>query len=248
VLQKLKLLVTPGLDDVESRLREQLAQSSEFRGRRYDELKTSSEALRNLIFEASSLAGVNLIPEYLALCSGSPQAVRNEHVIQSKRITSAIVSETLKRGLSSSTLLRTRQLVPIEELPTGMKTMEIKMAAGGLSVSELTILKILSSPQSIFCRNGFTDTATNPSFIMSIFVWLFVTNALRHNKRRGKRKGLTETACWRILGSGFSEEQPLGQRKIPECYKEHLLGMAGILTEDCTVWWSAEFNLPDETA
>ena len=28
-----------------------------------------------------------------------------------------------------------------------------------------------------------------------------------------------------------------------DCAREHLLGTAGILTEECTVWWSDRFDL-----
>src|SRR5216683_3829258 len=247
-LQKVKLIVTPGLDDVKSRLREQLAQISEFRGRRYDELKTSSEALRNLIFDASSLSGANLIPEYLALCSGSPLAVRNQHVIQSKRITSSIVSETLKRGLSSPTLLRTRQLVPIEELPIGMKTMEIKMAAGGLSVSEIDHLKDLKFSAEHLLQEWLYRYGNQSQLYYEHLRVVVRDECLAAQQASRQAQGLYGNNMLADLRERLQRRAATRAAEIPECYKEHLLGMAGILTEDCTVWWSAEFNLPDETA
>ncbi len=141
-IQKVELVTTPGLDGIELELREQLAQTPAFRGRRYDELRAAAEALRQQIFNASSLAHLGVYPKYLALCSGTPQAVLDQQLIDSKRIVKSVVEEALKTGFTLQTLLRTRQAVPVEELPSGMKTMEIKLAAGGLSVSEIDHLKL----------------------------------------------------------------------------------------------------------
>jgi hypothetical protein len=30
------------------------------------------------------------------------------------------------------------------------------------------------------------------------------------------------------------------------CLYEHLLGISGILTEECKLWWSEEFKIPEE--
>ena len=35
-----------------------------------------------------------------------------------------------------------------------------------------------------------------------------------------------------------------GRDELFGCAYEHLLGVAGMLTEDCTVWWSERFELP----
>jgi hypothetical protein len=58
-----------GTDEVESMIREQLAQISEFRGRRYDEQRAAPDRLCERIFEASSLSSLSTLPEYLGMCS-----------------------------------------------------------------------------------------------------------------------------------------------------------------------------------
>ena len=68
VLAKVETVVTPGLDDVELKLRDQLARKTEFRGRRYDELETAADALRARISEASSLAGLNFFKANDYIC------------------------------------------------------------------------------------------------------------------------------------------------------------------------------------
>ena len=245
-LRKVKLWVTPGLDDVESKLREQLSQISEFRGRRYDELKVASEALRQRIFEASSLIGLSTLREYLALCSDSPQTVLNLHVIQSKRISKAIVSETLNRGLSSIPLLRTHQLVPIAELPTGMKRMEIKMAAGGLSVSEIDHLKDLKySAESLLQRWLYRYGPDRAQEYYEHFRIVVRDECLAAQQTSEQTEGLYGNGMLSELRKRLAQRAATQEGDVPEYRQEHLLGVAGILTEDCKVWWSTEFELPE---
>jgi hypothetical protein len=245
-LQKVTLTETPGLDDVESRLREQLAQISEFRGRRYDELKVASDALRECIFKASSLSGLSALPEYLVLCSDSPETVLEQHVIQSKRISKEIVREVLNHGLSSITLLRTHQLVPISELPTGMTRMEIKMAAGGLTVSEIEHLKDLKySAESLLQEWLYRYGPDRAQDYYEHFRVVVRDECLAAQQTSEQAEGLYGNRMLSELRKNLAQRAATQAGEVPEHRREHLLGVAGILTEDCKVWWSTEFRLPE---
>jgi hypothetical protein len=248
-LIKVELVETPGLDDVESKLREQLAQIPEFRSRRYDELKTASEAHRDRILEASSLAGLNFLPLYLELCSDSPQSVRDQHVIQTKRISKAVVQEALNRGLFSPTLLRSHQLVPIGELPTGMKKMEIKLVAGGLSVAEIDHLKDLKFSAEYLLQEWLFRYGHDRA--QQYYEHLRVSvrdECLAAQQSSQKATGFYGSGMLSDLRERLQRRSATQAAATPEYGQEHLLGMAGILTEDCKVWWSAEFDLPEGSA
>jgi hypothetical protein len=245
-LRKVQLGITPGLDDVEPKLREELAQISEFRGRRYDELKAASDSLRDRIFEASSLAGLSALPEYLAVCSDSPQSMQDQHVIQSKRISKAIVSEVLNRELSSATLLRTYQLVPIADLPTGMNRMEIKMAAGGLSVREIDHLKDLKFSTEYLLQQWFYMYGHEQTQKYYEHLRVVVRGeCLAAQENSQQPEGLYANRMLSDLRRRLEDKSTTLAAETPDCRQDHLLGMAGILTEDCKVWWSAEFELPE---
>jgi hypothetical protein len=245
-LSKVDLVETPGLDDVESRLCEQLGQIPEYRTRRYDELKAAAEAHRDRVLAASSLAGLHFLPVYLALCADSPQSVRDEYVIQTKRITKDDVRNALNRGLSSPSLLRSHQPVPIGELPTGMKKMETKLMAGGLSAAEIDHLKDLKFSAEYLllewlCRYG-------PDRAQQYYEHLRVAvrdECLAAQQSSQQATGLYGSAMLSDLRERLQQRSTTQAAATPECGQEHLLGMAGILTEDCKVWWSAEFNLPE---
>jgi Cap4-like dsDNA endonuclease family protein len=245
-LVKVQLETTPGLDDIESRLVGSLAQTSQCKGRRYDEMKAVSEGLRDRILAASSLAEVSALPEYVAICSSSPQAVRSQNVIQTKSISKDVVIEVLNHELPSEMLLRTYQHVPIDDLPTGMKKMELKLAAGGLTVSTIEHLKDLK-----FSTEGL------------LISWLYKYGRERAQQYYEHMRIVVHGECLAAQHSSHQVDrlyankmlldlrQKLAYRasargdEIPEHRQEHLLGMAAILTEDCTVWWTAEFELPE---
>jgi hypothetical protein len=245
VLRKVELLNTPGLNDAEMKLRDQLAQISEFRNRRYEELVVASEALLSKILAASSLAAIGALPEYLLLSSDSSQVVKDENVIRSKRITREIVSGALNGALLPTTLLRTYQQVSIDDLPTSMNKMEVKMVVGGLTLAEIEYLKDVKYS---------TETLLQE--------WLY-----KYGKERAQRyyehlRVMVQGECLIARQSSHQEDVQYASKMLselqrllkerretqsgdtPALRREHLLGMAGILTEDCTVWWSEVFEIP----
>jgi hypothetical protein len=248
-LRKVQLGFTPGLDDVEPKLREQLAQISEFRGRRYDELKAASDSLRDRILAASSLADVGTVPEYIAVCAASRKSMQDQSVIESKRISRAIVSEVLYRELSAATLLRSRQLVPIADLPTGMGRMEIKMAAGGLSVREIDHLKDLKFSTEYLLQQWLYMYGNDQTQKYYEHLRVVVRGAcLAAQENSQQPEGLYANKMLSDLRQRLERQSAALAAETPDCRHDHLLGMAGILTEDCKVWWSAEFELPKGNA
>ncbi len=245
-LSKVDLVETPGLDDVESALCGQLAQIPEYRSRRYDELKAASEAHRDRILAASSLAGLNFLPVYLTLCADSPQSVRDQYVIQTKRITKDDVTDALNRALSSPTLLRSHQPVPLGELPTGMKKMEIKLMAGGLSVTEIDHLKDLKFSAEYLLQDWLYRYGHERAQKYYEHLRVAVRDECLAAQQSSKRAtGLYGSVMLSDLRERLQQRSATHAAATPECGQKHLLGMAGILTEDCKVWWSAEFDLPE---
>jgi Cap4 dsDNA endonuclease len=247
-LRKVELTVTPGLDDVEARLREQLAMMANFRGRRYDELKEASETLRQQVLDASSLASLSALPEYVALCSNSVASARNQHIIDSKRISKAIVMEALTRGSSLPMLLRSHHVVPLTELPTGMRKMEIKMAAGGLSVSEIDHLKDLKFSAEHLLQGWLYKYGRQRAQELYEHLRVLIRDeCLAAQQSSQQAAGLYGSNMLARLRERLQQRAEMQSAETLECGREHLMGMASILTEDCKVWWSAEFDLPRDS-
>ncbi len=246
-LAKVQLEATPGLDDIESRLVGGLAQTPQCKGRRYDEMKAVSERLRDRILAASSLANISAFPEYLAICSSSPQEVRSQHVIKSKCINKDDVLEVLNRELPSEILLRTHHQVPIDELPTGMKKMELKLAAGGLTVSAIEHLKdVKFSAEELLIGWLYKYGRERAQQYYEHLRIIVHGECFAARQSSHQADGLYANKMLLDLREKLAYRASLIGNEIPEHRQEHLLGMAGILTEDCTVWWTTEFKLPEE--
>ena len=246
MLRKVRLWPTPGLDDIESRLVDNLADIPEYKGRRYDELKAAAELLLDRMLKAGAIADLGAFPQYIALCSDSLQSVMNEHVIQSKRITKALVAEVVSHGLSSVTLLKTYQVVPITELPTGMKKMELKMAAGGLSVSEIDHLKDLKFSAEYLFQQWLYRYGPELSQQYYEHVRVVVRDeCLAAQYTSQQVQGLYGNQMLSDLRQRLLQRTGTRSAEVPDYLHEHLLGIAGILTEDCKVWWSVEFKFPE---
>jgi polyhydroxyalkanoate synthesis regulator phasin len=142
-LRKVQTVVTPGLDDVENRLRSHVAEQSTFRSRQFHEVKAAADALRERVAEACSLKNAECFPEYMALCSPSATAAKQDHAIAMKRLRRADVEAALKKGASPSNPPRTAQPIPVSDLPKSMRVMELKLTAGEYlgEVSHLKDLK-----------------------------------------------------------------------------------------------------------
>lgn len=244
-LLKVELITTPGLDGIELQLREEIARISAFGDRRYDELKVATETLTKRILDAGSLAGLNCYPKYLALCSGTPQAVLDQQLIDSKRIVKYVVEDALKNGFKSQSLLRSHQAVPLEQLPSGMRTMEIKMAAGGLSVSEIDHLKDLKfSAETLLQKKLYRLGQPQAQECYEHLRVLVRDECLAASQNFKHSAGLYGSAMLSDLRSRLAQILQTGSQETFEFNQQALLGMAGILTEDCKVWWSDEFPIP----
>jgi len=243
-LQKVQTVVTPGLDDVENRLRIHVADQSAFRSRQFHEVKAAADELRARVADACSLKNADCFPEYMALCSASAIVAKQAHAIAMKRLQRPDVEAALQKGTSPSNLLRTAQPIPVSELPKSMRVMELKLTAGGISVGEVSHLK---------------DLKYSAEYLLQ--AWLHRYGPIEADKRYQHLRVIVQEACntstvaSKKSGTCYGEEMLAGirgqlrtrTREQPEQVlglgPEQLLGVAGILTEDCKVWWSEEFPI-----
>lgn len=122
--------------------------------------------------------------------------------------------------------------------------MELKLIAGGISVGEVSHLKDLKYSAEYLLQE-----------------WLHQYGPIEADKRYQHLRVLVQEACntsvfaSRKSGTLDGEEMLAGLRgqlrartlqqseQVLGLGLEQLLGIAGILTEDCKVWWSEEFPI-----
>lgn len=249
VLQRIELEEElPKFDDIESRLAKQIPDFFTEAGETgYDDLLYAARGLINRMFEAGSLQHVSGRTMYFSLFSNHKQ-MKTASIIDGKRISKTVVEQVLKERIHSNVLFSTRNHIPIEELPKGFRKTELKMAAGKVSANNIRNAKDYKYS---------TETLLNR--------WIHKYGTSKASRQFDQLKLIISSECQEVYDQKYSIEKPFGHEmlidvrerirnritKEPDlffrCTYEHLLGVVGILTEMCEVWWSEEFDIPSET-
>jgi hypothetical protein len=130
-----------------------------------------------------------------------------------------------------------------------MKKMEIKMAAGGLSVSEIDHLKDLKFSTEYLLQEWLHKYGHESAQQYYEHLRVVVRDeCLAAQRQCEQAPGLYGSGMLTDLRDRLQQRFVSQAAAAPECRQEHLLGMAAILTEDCKVWWSAVFNLPEASS
>lgn len=128
-----------------------------------------------------------------------------------------------------------------------MTVLEMKMAAGNLSIGNIGLAK---------------DQKASTEYLL--LQWLHRNGKTATDQRYQHLRTLVRSECQEAFDKTKTDEHAFGPAMLEEvrtrlrhrhqaeeaslfgCKYEHLLGMAGVLTEDCTLWWSEEFAMPKE--
>lgn len=244
VLNKVDTVNWADLTNYEKILVHDIATYTENRHQPYDVLQRIAEELIGIAFRAAALSHTLSQPSYYELLK-DPQKAIFSSVLQNKRITSLIVQNSINQCLKSTVTLQGVAPIQISALPKGMNVMELKMAKGAISYSNVALMKDL-----------------NASAQKLLIEWLHIHGKIKADQRAEHLRLLVQNECQEAHDLADNSSKPYGNEMLqavrdrlrkkyektklpyPECCYEHLVGIAGILTEDCKVWWSEEFEIP----
>ena len=236
----------PKFDDLETSLIRCIPECYQHNGVGFDDLLRASKALINKMFEAASLSHISPRSSYFSLLSNPTQAAKDA-AIEGKRITRDKIHNILSELLSEETLLTTIAPVTVSDLPRGMQTMELKMAKGKVSAANIHRSKDLKYS---------ADRLFNS--------WIYKYGVEKADAQYKQMTVIVSNECQEAYDELCQKEEPFGQNMLIairerlrerivndsdsffDCKYEHLLGVAGILTELCEVWWSKKFEIPKE--
>lgn len=246
VFRKLRAETLPSLRDMKSALIDMLPKFQEVGDRLYSELDTIADALIADALKAAALPNESARDRYLAVFD-NPEQIRTNEVLAGKRITRERLLVIIRQTLPATPDLCTSDHFSVEQLPRGMTTLEKKMAAGGLSIGNIGLAK---------------DQKASTEYLL--LQWLHRNGKAATDKRYQHLRTLVRSECQEAFDKTKTDGHAFGPAMLEEvrtrlrdrhqteeaslfgCKYEHLLGMAGVLTEDCTLWWSEEFDIPEE--
>lgn len=230
-----------GIDEPDLELLHALGRTGQYAHLRMDQLLRGVRALREHIWNASSLALEGLVFDThevtadFAAHLGQLRAAR-------KRIDMSVLTAALMPCLSADTaeeLLAISGFLAREAMPRGLGRMELKMAAGSVSYADVEQMKDdVASLESTFVRWKERYGLAEANRRLAHFEYLALRDArvAEHQERRADAPyGSAMLNCLRMQArrTWIAEKDALFN-----CRSEHLVGAAGLLSEECRIWWS----------
>lgn len=243
VFKKLRLETLPSMRDMRSALIEMLPKFPVIGDRLFSELGSITDACISDALKAAALAHDTARDRYLSVFS-DPAGIERDEILRGKCIDRDRLLGLFRLAQQSEHELCTSDAISVDELPKGMGKLELKMNAGGLSISNIGLAK---------------DQKASTEFML--VSWLHRNGKELTDRRYRHLRTLVRSECQeahdacklqgKVFGNDMLNEV---RRRLRERFDreegqlfgakyEHLLGMAGILTEDCYLWWSDEFTI-----
>jgi Cap4-like dsDNA endonuclease family protein len=201
-------------------------------------------ALVSLAREASTRSqGTSVLALYEA--GSNFGAVLAHEKLQAKRITKAQVEAVVATAVSVTVeTLCVDDTVPFDELPKKLAVMYQKLEKGELETARVLQLEdLVHSVEALYMK------------------WATRFGAEEANKRINDLKKVVQFDCTEAKVAASKNGEPyasamygalytqvkarcaMNDEHVYKCRPEHLMGTAGILSQECKVWWSKEFQL-----
>lgn len=243
VLSRLRLYgAISSIDDIQFKLTQKLAELLQLGNETLGSLKILSDNLILMHIKASSLANQSILSEYFILCK-DPEEEELKAIISGKKVTRKSIEDIILKFQAEPITLIIKDSTGIPEI-TGVKKLEKKMDAGGISYDNIQLAK---------------DQKYSSESLAASWIHKFDQNEAE--KRYDQVKLIINNECQEAFDESlkptelFGTEMLISVRKrlkdryfrekesFFDCKYDHLLGVAAILTEECKVWWSQKFDI-----
>jgi hypothetical protein len=229
-----------GIDQPELELVHALGQIDAYARLRMDQLMRGAQLLRVRIWNASSLAIEGIILE-----SHDVTTDFNAHLAglctAQKRIDSAILTDVLAPAVSADTseeLLAISDFLIREAIPPGLGRMELKMAAGGISHADIDQTKDdVASLETAFLRWKERYGLAEANRRLAHFQYLARRDARAAQREQRRLDALYGQSMLERVRVRATTTYTAEKATLFGCRQEHLVGAAGLLTEECRIWW-----------
>lgn len=243
VLAKIKLQPGVGnLDNIQLELNDRLSKLSKVSGQTVSAITQIANKIIQHHFDASSLKIENELTEtYLKGENHTEEEVFRK--IEGKKVKREHLEKCITEVLEEPITLVTKGFVDIS-LPKGEGKLVRKMDKGGISYDNVNLQKDNKYAAEMHFASWVhkygASKATDRYKQVSLVVQNECQAAFDENSKDDKLFG---TDMLREVRKRLKERRDKESSTFFDCKSEHLMGMAGILTEDCKVWWSKRFDI-----
>jgi hypothetical protein len=178
--------------------------------------------------------------------------VRDKMLLAGKRLLPRDIESIIDQSLpeSAGNLLVTSGLVAAELLPPGMDVMRQKLAVGGVQQERVGVIEdSVASIQKTYLEWAYKTEVKVASDRLQHLHALVRDDCAEAKIQAISQSGRPYGAQMYLLLRSLLKERVLqGTEPLFDCGERHLLGLAGTMTEDCTVWWSDPFAVRTQKA
>lgn len=206
-----------------------------------------AENLVGIVFQASSKKLDGAVTEQYA-AGAEFDKILEAHTLAGKCVTKELAESALTPASSQSEPLELASLVPISSLPTHLAVMVQKLDKGGLQAARIEEMSDLVK-----------------TFEALIVRWIKRYGSLQAEERYQTLLATVKFECteaqvacedpdtqyapqmYEHLLKSLRERVAQAHEEFHGCRVEHLMGAAGMLTEQCKAWWSPKFEVERST-
>lgn len=243
VFKKLKLSSFCALEDIHMKLVNQIKSSKLLNGISESKIEELADLILAKFNKASSLGNEKAIDINYYILGTKNKDDLEAGIIESKKTSKVELIEWLKTHKEQPVTIKLKDRKKLADIPDGHRKMVVKMDEGNIDSQNIDIMKDLKY-----------------SFEQHALSWLHKDITLAEEKY-SQLSILTENLCkeiydeLKIATSQDGQEMLVKVRKaikerlqtdkeiFLDCDYEHLLGLVGVLTESCKIWWSHKFEI-----
>ncbi len=198
-------------------------------------------------FQAST-KGRNTFAPALYAADADINAVFDEAALTGKKINRTVVEEIIaKRLVPSDEPLIIGDLVTQKRLPVGLSRMVQKMAAGGVQSIRINHTgDLVRSFEGLEIRWAIRFGRDKARAMVNDLLARTLTECVEAQVQAESTSSPYGSNQFAILKRNLEERYSRERDSRYGCKPDHLIGAAGILTQNCKVWWSEKFALLDE--
>ena len=246
VLKKFRLELTPPLANMEQPLLAALAKCPLVgQNYPYSDLQTIANMLIAEVLQASSKEHASCKVQYFAICR-NPEQAQTESLIAAKRFARTRADEVIRPGFGRGTRPTTTTPFSVDQLPQGTRVQQAKMTAGGIVIDDVD-----EAVQQRQAAEYIVSTWLNRYGVPKANAkYQDVRSAVLTECNEAKNQAAQAGGQYGPAMLGLVKERVRALHanegaRLHDLRYDQLLGIAGFLTEECRLWWSEKFDLPE---
>jgi hypothetical protein len=212
--------------------------------RSFSTVRRIADNLVFYVYEASSLKRGGTIASLYDMMRDFDKH-REDLVLAGKTLTAETIQNVIRDSLEETAhnLLVSARLLPEELIPSGYDILTEKLERGGLQAARIGKIKdYKASMETLYLRWKYKHSVEEANQRLVHLKTLVEDDCIEARISAGKGEAIAST-MYEMLRQRLNSRISKSAHPTFGATEEHLLGAAGILTEECRVWWSDPFQL-----